>query len=130
MALGEAEVALHALFQSKSCTASDDAAGRIRTFQRISFRGTPRHLRLHSLLAGILKSVEGQLDKLSPSMQRKLQVLVLEEKLQAGFETPCLQDLLPSCDVIFVPYSPQPLLISSLSASAGRELRRGCDWTG
>lgn len=130
MALEEAEVALHALFQSKSCTASDDTAGKIWTFQRISSRGTLRFLRLHSLPAGILKGIEGELDKLSPSTQRKLQVLVLEEKLQAGFETPCLQDLLPSCDVFFVPYSPQPLLISLLSASAGRKLRRGCDWIG
>ena len=37
--------------------------------------------------AGLLKSIEGQQDRLSPATQRKLQVLILEKKAQASLAT-------------------------------------------
>ena len=37
--------------------------------------------------AGVLESIEGQQDRLSPATQRKLQVLILEKKGQASIAT-------------------------------------------
>lgn len=43
----------------------------------------------HTLVAGILSGVNGHLEGLTPSAQQRLQVLVLEGKLEASLSQHC-----------------------------------------
>lgn len=88
MAVEEAEQALTDLFASRSSNAVDATAGKPAGAMLSVIQSRPGIVsETSSDTAGLLKSIEGQQDRLSPATKRKLQVLILEKKAQASLAT-------------------------------------------